>query len=216
MNERLTRFLRAAGDAIVAQRALLIGVAVVIAAVASAVVLGTLARSRAAASGAEAGRLERTVAVMDRWVDEFQEPTEDEALSWRQTERRFTDVGVTENDRIGLARSVAERVELVGLPDATLTFVETDALSVPAAVGTGWSASAGPFGLRLVVQTDLNGLVDLLGALPPQIIVQSVELARAGGTLQATLLLATYAIEVFEGSTQLAEETPDGLQLPIP
>lgn len=160
---------------------------------------GWAALGRARAVEARTADLARVEGSFDRWEAELQPPTPQESVTWRASTAALRALGAEATRPLALARLVAQRAEEVGIGDVSIRLLPTDSVTAFEPVElAGWRVEPAGEGLLVEFHGQVGDVVALLGSLPPQAAVGSVQLAPEEGALRARLVLLARQIVPLE------------------
>ena len=143
----------------------------------------------------DAARLEGEVARLDRWQREFRPVSLSEAAGWRPVEASLASLGVAPSEQVTLAHAVARAAEEAGFTEVRVRFTTRDSGQVvaqrPDRLGRRTLQPAS-YGLSMNARGSYEGLVRLIGALPPSVAVWRVTAMKDGGAVAYTRALAVF------------------------
>ena len=143
----------------------------------------------------DAIRLESDAARLEQWRREFRPVSATEAMRWRLVDANLTSLGVASSERVLVAETVARAAEEAGMVDVRVRFTAGDSSQGVAAreqrMGTRTLHPAS-YGLALHARGSYEGLVRLIGALPPSVAVWRVTSTREDGVIAHALALAVF------------------------
>lgn len=168
---------------------------------------GRSALARAHRLEARADTLARVLRQADHWLLDYQAPAAAESAAWRRSERDVRDLGVRASDRIAVAHVVTQRAEELGIAQVRVRLEPPDTLTPPAPrVVDEWSFEMGSV-LAVEMGADFPAVVSFIGALPPQVEVRQVRLARTGEAVRTRFILITRALS-HEGASDTEVASP--------
>ena len=151
---------------------------------------GYAALSRASALRAQAADLTRVESAFSRWESELEPPNPAETRLWRESDESVRSLRRGVVRPLMIAQTLARRAEQVGITDLRIGLLSSD--SVPD-IGTiergGLSVDPLEEGLHVGFQGSMADVVALLGVLPPQATVASIQSTGADGALQVDMVL---------------------------
>lgn len=164
-----------------------------------AILVGRSGRERADALHAEHDRLERLAGETESRLRRFQPASEAERRAWRESERALDAVALRPGGQVAIAQQLAQRAEEAGIRRLEIHFEQADTLETPMVQVGSHTFAGSPVAISTEFTSGYREVVELFGALPPQVETHGLRMEREEGGIRTRLLLGTYRIAT-EGS----------------
>jgi hypothetical protein len=153
---------------------------------------GHASHERATALRAQALELEGRTVRVRQILSAFTPADSVERDWWRASELALAGLASSTPDPLGVSRQIALRAEESGVASITMRLVGADTASAfPTSQVGSWVLSPGERGLGLDFTGRWDQVIGLIGSLPPQVDIASLQLSADGGLIRARLVLVT-------------------------
>jgi hypothetical protein len=160
-------------------------------------VLGSTAMLRAEAWRIRANEIRATGETVAAWREDLVPASPAESAAWERSARAVRGYGIDAADRIALMQLVAQRAEDLGIGPVAVAFVAADTLAIDVFREVdGRFFDPAPYALRVGFTAPYAGIASFIGALPPQVDVHRLTVARddegGRGGVRADLVLVVF------------------------
>ena len=156
---------------------------------------------RADTARAEIARVQTTLSGFADLRQRYEPAVAAESIAWRRTWLELQRLGITGDERLGLARSIAGAAESAGLRDVRVVIGPPDTTGLERRLSTeGIDRTPAPFSLVVEGRGGMRSVIGFLGQLPPSVAATQLSLVRQDGRGRHRISLAVYELTLKNGA----------------